>query len=280
MKKILAIAPYPYLPFFSGGQKLIAQFLEYLGKETDLAVISTHENDWSLAKTYKHLPLLKKSFSRYFDFKLTGTITAEIKKNNYDTVIWEHPYYAWLAFLVRKRTGVKTIFHTHNIEYQRFRSTGRWWWFILKIYEKWCFKKADAIFFITPEDRNFAVTKWKINPAKCLLLPYGIDISGFPPDRTESKKIISAKHRIGDDEKILFFNGLLDYKPNLNALFVILNEINPLLLAADLFPYKIIICGKRLPGKLSELKDYAGKHIIYAGFVEDIATYYKAADVF
>ena len=28
MKKVLAIAPYPYLPYHSGGQKFIAQFLE------------------------------------------------------------------------------------------------------------------------------------------------------------------------------------------------------------------------------------------------------------
>ncbi|MGB3155792.1 MAG: hypothetical protein WBB06_14390, partial [Chitinophagaceae bacterium] len=70
MKKILAIAPYPYLPYFSGGQKFIAKFLEYLGNETDLTVISTNDNDWSLAKNYQSRPLLKKSFSRYIDLTL------------------------------------------------------------------------------------------------------------------------------------------------------------------------------------------------------------------
>ena len=66
MKKVLAIAPYPYLPYFSGGQKFIAQFFEYLGKEIDLTVISVAENNFSLAKSYKAMPLLKKSFSRSF----------------------------------------------------------------------------------------------------------------------------------------------------------------------------------------------------------------------
>ena len=62
MKKILAIAPYPYLPYHSGGQKFIAQFFEYLGKEIDLTVISVAENDFALAKNYKtiHLKKLKK----------------------------------------------------------------------------------------------------------------------------------------------------------------------------------------------------------------------------
>ena len=56
-------------------------------------------------------------------------------------MICEHPYFAWLAFAVRKRTGINVIIHTHNIEYQRFRSTGKWWWPILKVYEKSVLKK-------------------------------------------------------------------------------------------------------------------------------------------
>jgi glycosyltransferase involved in cell wall biosynthesis len=280
MKKILAIAPYPYLPFFSGGQKFIAKLLEYLGKSTDLTVISTPENDWKLASTYKGLSLLKKSFSRYIDLSLIRKITKEVKENNYDTLIWEHPYYAWLAFRVRRRTGVKTIIHTHNIEYQRFRSTGRWWWPILKVYEKWCFKKADHIFFITPEDRDFAINNWKIQKEKCIDLPFGVDINAYPRDIAEYTARIKAKHQIPSEDKIMFFNGLLDYKPNLDALKAILDEINPILLTKAPFSYKILICGKRLPVEMNELKDYKDKNIIYAGFTEDIGSYYKASDIF
>ncbi len=80
--------------------------------------------------------------------------------------------------------------------------------------------------------------------------------------------------------KILLFNGLLDYKPNLDALKIILEEINPLLLLQATFQYKIIICGKRLPEEMNGLKDYADKNIIYAGFVDDIESYFKAADLF
>lgn len=279
MKKVLAIAPYPYLPFFSGGQKFIAKFLEYLGKEVDLTVISTEGNDWSLARNYRGISLLKRSFSRYYDRSLIKKIAAEINEQRYDAVIWEHPYYAWLAFRIRKETGVKTFFHTHNIEYQRFRSTGRWWWPVLKVYEKYCFKKADGIFFITPEDKAFAIREWKINAQKCFDVPFGVDIRSFPPDRTESRNIVREKHGIGAHEKILFFNGLLDYKPNLDALKVILNQINPLLKQQPGFSYKILICGKRLPPEFNGLKDYISANIIYAGFINDIDIYYKASDI-
>ena len=280
MKKVLAIAPYPYLPFFSGGQKVIAKFFEYFSKEVELTVISVAENDFSLAKTYKTIPLLKKSFARYYDRSLVSKITAVIKKEGFDTIICEHPYYAWLAFRIRKRTVVKTIIHTHNIEYHLFRSNGRWWWPILRIYEKWSFKKADALFFITPEDKNFAITKWKIEKEKCIDLPVGIDMKNYPQDKAECRVQVCWEHRISQEEKILLFNGLLNYKSNLDALKVILDEINPLLLRQESFRYKIIICGKGLPEELNSLIGYADMNIIYAGFVKDIEMYFKAADIF
>ncbi len=280
MNKVLAIAPYAFLPYSSGGQKFIAQFLEYLGKEVDLTVISVAANDFSLAKTYKAIPLLKKSFSRYFDFSLVSKISTLIQQEGFDTIIWEHPYYAWLAFRVRKRTGVKTIIQTHNIEYQRFHSTGRWWWPILKVYEKWSFKKADGIFFISPEDKEFAITNWKIKKEKCIDVPFGIEIKNYPEDKAAASDSVAEKHLISKEEKILLFNGVLDFKPNLDALKIILDKINPLLLSQHAFRYKIIICGKKLPQEMDSLKEYTDKNIIFAGFVPDIETYFKAADIF
>lgn len=279
MKKILAIAPYKYLPWFSGGQKLIGKFLEYLGKEVDLTVIGTVNNDWSLAKNYNRISLLKKSFSRYYDLSLTNKIVSLIKKNSFEAVIWEHPYYWWLAKRVKKRTGITTIIHTHNIEHQRFRSTGRWWWEILKMYEKKSFKGADILFFVSDEDRNFAITQWKIDAAKCFTIPFGIDMKNYPSDKVECKKKVTAIHNIDENEKIFLFNGWLNYKPNLDAVMKIIQEINPLLLKSPL-KYKIIICGKGLPQEMNQLKEYSDKNIIYAGFVDDIETYFKAANLF
>ncbi len=279
MKKVLAIAPYPFLPAWSGGQKFIANFFHWLGKEVDLSVISVPGNDLSLDPSYKIIPLLKPGFSRYYDASLVNKISSIVNKGNFDTVIWEHPYYAWLASRIKRKTGVNYFYHTHNIEYQRFRSTGRWWWPILKTYEKWAFKKADGIFFITPEDRKFAINTWKISSKKCIDLPFGIDIKKYPEDRSASRRDISAKHNIGPTEKILFFNGLLSYKPNLDALKVILDKVNPLLLSNSSFIYKIIICGKGLPAEMNSLTGYREKNIIFAGFTDQIDLYYKASDL-
>ena len=179
-----------------------------------------------------------------------------------------------------KKTGVKTIFHTHNIEYKRFRSLGKWWWPLLRMYEKWSFKKADTVFFIAPEEMHFAINKWKINPGKCQVVPFGIPVEKYPDDKTECRKKIGEIHLIDKVEKILLFNGLLNYKPNLDALKLITDKINPILLTQTGFNYKIIICGKGLPEEFNSLNAYADKNIIYAGFVDDIEMYFKAADLF
>ena len=280
MKKILAIAPYPYLPFFSGGQKFIAQFLENLANETELTVISVETNDPQLISNYRLLPWLKKSVTRYMNPGLIGKISAEVKTGGYEAVIWEHPYYAWLAWLVRKKTGVPFIIHTHNIEYQRFRSTGKWWWPILKVYERWAFRQADQLFFITPEDKAFATGRWGIAADKCVDLPFAVNCKSFPADKAECRSLVAANHGIQANEKIIFFNGLLSYRPNYEALLAILEKINPVLLDKKDFFYKLIVCGKGLPEQLDNLRAFGDRNIMYAGFVDDIETYFKAADIF
>jgi len=280
MKKVLAIAPYSYLPYFSGGQKFIALFFEHLGREVDLTVVSVKENDFSLAKNYKTIPLLKKSFSRYLDAGLAARIISLVKTEKFDIIIWEHPYYAWLAYKVKKQTGITTIIQTHNIEYQRFKTLGRWWWPILKVYEKWFFQFADFIFFITATDKKFAVEHWNLPAHKAIDVPFGIEVDEHPKDKDHCKQLLRTRHKIREDETILLFNGVLDYKPNLDALMVILEKINPVLLSHQSFKYKILICGKRLPAELNELREYKDKNIIYTGFVNDIETYFKGADLF
>lgn len=280
MKKVLVIAPYPYLPYFSGGQKFIARFLHYLGGATALTVVSTKGNDAAMADTYRLLPLLGQSSFRYADIRLIGKLSRLIREEKFDTIIWEHPYYWWLASRVKKRTGIKTLIHTHNIEYQRFRSLGKWWWPILRTYEKRCFRKADGLFFITPEDKKFAIESWQIAPEKCYDLPFGVEISGHPPDKALYKQELLHQFQLPGNTRLILFNGVLSYKPNLDALKVILDTINPVLLEQKDLAYRIIICGKNLPEEWNKLSAYKDKNVIYAGFVKKIEPYFLGADLF
>ena len=278
MKKIAAIVPYTFLPGQSGGQKLITGFYDALGKETELHLIGTPKNDEALATTYQLQKLLKASRLRYADVFSFFRIKSYLLQHKIEWLFIEHPYLGWLAWLLKKATGVKLAVHTHNIEYQRFRSIGKWWWSCLKAYERWVLKKADLVFCITEEDRLGFINKLSIKEEKCFVISYGIPRQSPPTDKEPTKRSVSEELNISTDTKLLFFNGVLNYQPNTEALDVILHHINPLLFTSGL-NYKILVAGKNLPAAYNELKPWNDQHVLYLGFVNDIDRYTKAADV-
>ncbi|RXK62225.1 glycosyltransferase [Lacibacter luteus] len=278
MNKVLSIVPYPFLPYFSGGQKLIAQFNAYLGEACELHVAGTANNNAALAKHYTFYPFLRNSRVRFLDVTAFFRLQKLIRSKKIDTIIIEHPYFGWLGWLLRKATGARLIVHTHNIEHERFRSVGKPWWKILKWYETAVLRSADTVFCISDEDMEWMINKMQVQAKKCVLVPYGITNETAPADKAICKKQVCAQHQIDPSKKILFFNGLLDYKPNTDALTTILEKINPLLLQTD-FPYHILIAGKRLPESFNGLKQWNNVNVSYAGFVDDIDLYTKAADV-
>ena len=277
-KRILNIASYRYLPVNSGGQKYIHYFLEYLGSITDLYAVGTKDNDASKIENYIYLPLLKKSRLRYIDILIIGQIRKIIKDKKIETIIITQPYIGWVGVILKYLTGVNLVIHTLNIENERFRSLGKWWWWLLKIYETWILKKADKIFCISDDDKLWMSNKMDIDEGKCIIIPYGITQNEYPKDKKISKEEVCVKHLLNPEYKLLFFNGLLNYSPNSNALRDILNKINPLLLKTGL-KYNILIAGKNLPAEFEDLKKWNNQHVFYAGFVNDIDQYTKAADV-
>lgn len=276
MKKIAAIVPYRFLPAQSGGQKLIAGFYEALGRKAALHVIGTPENDEELVKGYTLQRLLRSSQLRYADFFSFFRLKNYLKQHQIEWLFIEHPYLGWLAWLLKKSTGVQLAVHTHNIEFQRFRSIGKWWWPLLKWYEARVLNMADRVFCITEEDRQGFIAELKVAANKCVVIPYGIPQEEPPADKEETKAAVCKELNIDIKHHLLFFNGVLNYSPNLDALDVILKQINPALAASGL-QYKILIAGKNLPASYNSLKEHP--QIIYLGFVDDIDRYTKAADL-
>ena len=273
--KIVSIIPYKILPARLGGEKGIALFYEYLGGLAAITGISTRNNDPAYAKNYQLLNALSNSRLRYANPFLYFRIRRIILQQKAAYLFIEHPYFGWLAWALRKTLPVVWVVHSHNIEYMRSRSIGRWWWKALKIYERWVYRKADKVFFISDDDRQHAINELGISASKSFTVTYGIEHDKIPGDSEiqESRQKVCALHGIGQDEKILLFNGALYHHSNYDALSIILLK-NPA------FKYKIIVCGKGLPEFFHELREYADKNIIYAGFVEDISLYLKAGDVF
>ena len=277
--RILTIVPYRYLPAKLGGEKCINFFNQYLGEKVPVVAVATKGNETRTVINYKVIKIFSESRARYIDPLLYFRLKKIIKENSITHVMLEHPYYAWLGFLLRKTLPVKLLIHSHNIEYMRSKSIGRWWWKALKWYEEWAYKISDLNFFISEDDMEHAIREFALFPSKNLPVTYGIEAKELPGDRPNARRIIEEKYGIGKEERILLFNGALYHHTNYDAVTIITREINPVLLKQET-PYKIFICGKGLPDSFNELKAYQDKNIIYAGFVDDISIYFKAADIF
>lgn len=278
MKKVLAIAPYRFLPSSSGGHRYIEGMYQALSLHAQLTVISTADNAIDEQSTYRILPLLSNSIFRYADLTLRGTIGDLVQRNQYDLLVWEHPYFAWLAKLIKKDTGIPFLLRAHNIEHQRFRSLHKFWWPLLETYEKWGFQQADFISFISSHDKNFATTAWHIDPDRCMEIPYGVQHDKVPANKAQASQLIRERHGIAQNENILLFNGPLNYTPNREALESIIECIEPSLRNL-IGNYKIIICGGAAPKRWKYCKRIQTNPYIEAGFVADINNYVMAADL-
>jgi glycosyltransferase involved in cell wall biosynthesis len=278
---IAALVPYNIYPPKMGGQKGIAFFYRYLGELLPVTIVTTKNNTSEPGQKNVLAPVLSNSKWRYIDPFLFFRIRSIIKKNNITHLILEHPYYGWLGILLKWFGGIKLVIHSHNIEATRFKSMGKWWWGILWNYERSTHRRADLNFFIQEDDREFALRRFGLDPSRCVVITYGFEMEKAPSaeERASARETICSDYAIDPAATILLFNGTLDYKPNKEALDVILEKINPLLSARDL-RYKIIICGNKLPASYHDLAAFTGSNIIYAGFVNDINLFFKGADIF
>ena len=140
-----------------GGQKGIACFYTAFSNLVPVTIVSTKNNSTPENLNADFLPVINDKKSRYFNPLLFFTLKKIIKENRTTHLIIEHPYMGWLGLLLKWFCKIKLIVHSHNIESLRFKSTGKWWWSILWYYEKIIHRNANINFFITDEDKEYAI---------------------------------------------------------------------------------------------------------------------------
>ena len=190
--KIASLVPYKIIPPVKGGEKAIFLFLKYLTKHCTATIFSVEENKGFHAGA-DFLPVLGSTNNklRYLNLLLFFRIKNICKKNNITHLVLEQPYYAWLGWLLKKFAGIKIILRSHNIEAERFKSMGKWWWPIMKCYEQFAHRMAHVNFFITEEDKDAAIQQYHLNKKLCTVITYGIERQAAPSfeEKAACKKI-------------------------------------------------------------------------------------------
>jgi glycosyltransferase involved in cell wall biosynthesis len=270
MRNVLALVSFRIYPTYMGGQKGVALFYKYLSSYYNVIMAVSRDNSTEDKEVLKCLYPNKKL---YLNALVINKLKRVVKNCHIEIIIAEHSYTGGIAWALNQLTGVPFIIHSHNIESRRFLQMHRWWWKLYQYYEKWVHQKAAYNFFISQEDKDFAIRSFHLDSAKCSVITYGVE-----PTSGHNRALIRNKLNLPDNMAVLFFNGTLDYQPNLDALGVLLHKIDPLLKTRN-FQYKIIITGNRASEETVHMLKTAD-NFIYLGYVEDISAYYQAADLF
>jgi len=275
---VLSVVWYQVRPSRFGGQKGIAHFSQSLGLRLPLIMLCSSDNSFKGIESYLWMPSLPVSKTQFINPAVWKKIERNLVQSGARTLLLEHCYYGLTGIWLRKRHGCKLVVHSHNMEYQRFRQQGKWWWPILYLIEKAAHRHADLSLFKTEEDMRHALGTFSLDPRKCMLVPYGIQIrtAPGPAEKTKASEWLRKTHRIPKGKKILLFNGTLDYAPNATALERIVQKILPLLGNG----FHVIACGRIMDNRYARLLDLKAPDYTYAGFVEYIEPYFLGADLF
>ena len=257
-----------------GGQKGVALFYQYLSGHHTIVMAAAHNNGAANENIILHRVLYDNKKMIWNIFRLSA-LKKMIKAQGIDCIIAEHSYAAWMAWLLKKSTGVPFIIHSHNLEAFRFKYMKRWWWKWYRHYERWMHQKADHNFFISAADLQKAKAAWHIDDRKCSIITYGVE---QPLTIDNAASLLRGELELPNDSPILFFNGTMDYEPNYKAVEVIVNVLVPLL-QKQLTNFTVVFTGNRMPPALMK-KIKAAPHCIYKGYVEHVHVYYQGASLF
>ncbi|NCI49570.1 glycosyltransferase family 4 protein [Sediminibacterium roseum] len=275
---VLGIISYKVFPAQMGGQKCASQFYAHLARYTKV-VLAVSKDNTAVDETVKNIhPILYHHRWGFANLLRVFRLRKLIKQENIDVVCIDHSYLGWLGVVLRWLTKKPFVIHSHNIEAHRFRDMHKSLWRVYMVYEKWAHRKADHSFFITEEDRQWAIGHYELEAGRSSVVTCGTTISEAiaQNERLGFRNQLIAEHHLRNDTRLFLFNGTLDYLPNTDALRIIVTELLGLLQAMR-FPFRIFVCGNKLSGKWQRV--LAGyPEIIYKGFVNDIGMYCKGTD--
>ncbi len=276
--KIAVLIPYYFVPPQNGGHHAAFGFCEALAQEREIVVISTTNNNADPIP-FRLEKLFADRFFKYFSPLVAWRLWRFLQKEHIKTCIIQQPFIGLIALPVCRLLGIRFIIYAHNIEFQRFKSTGKWWWRLLYFIEWFIYRAANHLFFISPDDFAEAIPVFRLKPDRCTVIPYGTRLPAAPTDRGEARQMVISRHNIPREVFLILFFGSQSYRPNLEAVEYIVYRINPVLLQKAAFQYRILICGGGLPEAFNRLAEFKSQNVDYLGFVEDIHPYIKAADM-
>jgi glycosyltransferase involved in cell wall biosynthesis len=197
---------------------------------------------------------------------------ALIRRERPRIILCEHLWSTMIGMLLSLLAGVPFILDDHNAEYVRFQRMGKKTAPFIKIWEWLACKRAALITCVSEVDKQHLV-ELGISPHKIAIVVNAIDTQQYR-DNSDARDAVRASLEVAEKQPLFLFFGKLDYRPNAEAVEVLVREIMPRILRErpkSLF----VVCGYHPNGKL----DLQHPQLRFVGFVPRIEDYISAADV-
>lgn len=280
--KLLTIIPYKFLPAKLGGHLAHLHFHNFISKYIDSIVVGSKSNQYNDEGkndvNFRLLSVLGNKHLTYSQLYYLSKLFSIIENEKVNAILCSHPYLGLTSYILSKKAQIPLVLYSHNIESERFRTLNKWWWRLLFVYEKWVMQHSDIIFFVTEDDKKWAIKNYGLTPNKCIVSPFGINISEKPFKPEQYRANLCNQLGVTKNTKIMYFAGSYNYRPNDEAVEYITDEIAPRLIKK--YPdFIILIIGKGLNAKLQDKILQTNGKVVYLGFVEDINEVLFSADI-
>lgn len=270
MARILSVVWYRVHPDRFGGQKGIAQFNRHLAAHHGLTCLCSADNDPSDAG-YALRPVLPVGRWQFLNPANTYRIWRACRSVSATHLLIEHPPYGPAGALICRLLGIPLVLHAHNIEAEVLRTTGARGWRLAALWEGVACRSADLIFFKTPEDRDLAVGRYRIDPRRAHIVPFGLirGAAPVPAERTAARVSLCARYGLRPEERLLYFGGTLDYGPNAEVVRWMLADLLPEIRRQTAQPFRLILTGRRHKAAFRWLEELSDPSCLFAGDVAD-----------
>jgi glycosyltransferase involved in cell wall biosynthesis len=200
-------------------------------------------------------------------------VVRKILRLNPDFIIlenasWAIYYLALFRLLKIRKSKIKIIYHAHCVEYLLRKQKNN---ILIAFFTRWgesiLLKNSDLVFCVSEAD---AINFRAIYGVEAKILPNCVDIEDF--NQVEEGQIISICKRYNLSGRLILFMGLPDFKPNTEAISLLINKIFPTIIR-EIPECRLVIIG----GKV----DYRRPWLINPGNIpfEEVPSLIKACEV-
>ena len=194
-----------------------------------------------------------------------------------DIVQFEFPINLGFPFSISSMIpNVIKVLDEHNVEALSAKSSSSVpYIFPYKIaIEKRAVKRADLVLSVSDADRNTLCHLYNIHESRVAIIPNGVSIKKFSKD---NKYEVRKKLGIKESAKIIFFHGSMSWRPNREAVDLIVSIISPKV-RSQCSEATFFVAGEdsyKLYNHYTEINN--GVRIL--GFVDNLVDYIIASDV-